>query len=575
MSPPTLSSLLLANESRKLSDPVRSLYGSNFVHDVKQYEQQQSEDGLPLYGLHYSDYPKWGLNPRTRYFPKGIYFYFLKPSCDASLGNGFGTDRKYANIGKLNLDRFLVISQGNPRHFDQSALSVALEKLKVIYGDDSVNHAETWNGKLEMDGIGRRAQMVLKLFQVIFGIQRRYNVQSFNKVFHEAGFDGILDIDGQFLPIESCQGVQTWPGDAVEFVQALRTPFRRERDGFEARTHNPYPEERTKRSIKHLSNYKPGTLKLTDQQFAAIVSHVHKDKKIDMIANLLHRADLSLTDQDEISYASRLMTRYGNLLWDILEKNPTTPEWFWHYLQRNGDSDAVQAANDMLAAKSSSNSTLHAVGLKEVLDLEEAAVSFKDLTNSPVAMHVFKDEQNDRGKVIVLYRPEVLAQYMDDWETFNGLIVGFIRVRPSDFNPKVWETKGSAAEKGYGPVMYDIAMSLISPAYLMADRSVVSDQARKVWKYMYDHRMAEYDVIDLPPFYRWSNLNPESPNHELPWLDFAYRLRKKLPVYSSLYTKDSKFFAGIDDQYTKRQTLDTLEELAWTYFRDRTEPFGI
>lgn len=213
--------------------------------------------------------------------------------------------------------------------------------------------------------------------------------------------------------------------------------------------------------------------------------------------------------------------------------------------------------------------------LQEILDLEEVAVSFTDLTKSPVAMHNFKDEQNDRSKVVVLYRPEVLAQYMDDWETTEGLIVGFIRVRPSDFNAKVWEVKGSAAEKGYGPVMYDIAMSLISPAYLMADRSVVSDQARKVWKHMYDHRMAEYDVVDLPPFYRWSNLNPDSPNHELPWLDFAYRLRKKLAVYSSLYTKDSKFFAGIADQYTKRQTMDTLEELAWTYFRDRTEPFGI
>lgn len=208
--------------------------------------------------------------------------------------------------------------------------------------------------------------------------------------------------------------------------------------------------------------------------------------------------------------------------------------------------------------------------LKEILDLEEDAVSFTDLTKSPVAMHNFKDEQNDRSKVVVLYRPEVLAQYMDDWETTEGLIVGFIRVRPSDFDAKVWEVKGSAAEKGYGPVMYDIAMSLISPSYLMADRSTVSDQARNVWKYMYEHRMVEYDTVELPQEKRWSR-----PEKETPWLDFAYRLRKKLTVYSSLYTKDSKFFAGIDDQYTKRQTLDTLEELAWTYFRDRTEPLGI
>lgn len=207
--------------------------------------------------------------------------------------------------------------------------------------------------------------------------------------------------------------------------------------------------------------------------------------------------------------------------------------------------------------------------------IDEVAISFDSMSKSDIAMHIFKDETDDRGKVIVLYRPWLLADYMSNSERMEGVIVGFIRVNPTDFSPKVWEVKGSAAEKGHGPVMYDIAMSLVSPNYLMADRSVVSPDARKVWKFMHDHRMSEYDVIDLPPFYRWSNLDPTSPNHNLPHMDFAYRLRKELPVYSTMYGKDSKFFAGYDDRDEKRRTLDMLEELAWTYFRDRTEPFGI
>lgn len=55
-----------------------------------------------------------------------------------------------------------------------------------------------------------------------------------------------------------------------------------------------------------------------------------------------------------------------------------------------------------------------------------------------------------------------------------------------------WKVEYSAARKGYGPVMYDIAMSHISPEFLRADTTHVSEDARKVWKYMFNHRGNEF-----------------------------------------------------------------------------------
>lgn len=566
----TLAELIEISESRKVADPVRSLFGSNFVHDVKQYEQQLSSDGLPLYALHYSDYPKWGLNPKTKYFPRGVYFYFLKSGCDSALSNGFGTDRNYANIGRLNLDKFLLLHDSHPKHFGEEALNSSLQRLRTKYGDDSTEHPVNEFNTRMVDDLTRSpgSVHVLKLVATILGMQRMKLISSFNQGLHDAGFDGILDIDGVLLPIESCQGVQTWPGDSVTFVQALRSPHRREKDGFEARTHNPYPEERLKKVEKYLANLQPGTLRLTDEQVRTVIhSHPKKHQRVDLAMSILSKLDLSGTTGDDNELIDRMMIELRNNVFDLLERNPTTPVWFWDMLAAKGDEDARLAAHDILRQRAEGVAKLSEMLYK---DLEEAAVSFGDLSKSTIAMHQFVDEENDRGKVIVLYRPEALSKHIDDMETVANIIVGFIRVMPTDFNPKVWEVRGSAAEKGYGPVLYDIAMSLISPAYLMADRSVVSPDARKIWKFMYDNRINEYDVIDLPPFYRWSNPRPESPNHELPHMDFAYRLKSKLPVYQRMYSKDSKFFAGIDDKDMKRTVLDTLEELAWTYYRDKT-----
>jgi hypothetical protein len=72
-------------------------------------------------------------------------------------------------------------------------------------------------------------------------------------------------------------------------------------------------------------------------------------------------------------------------------------------------------------------------------------------------------------------------------------IRGYIRYVLSDTcntptSPKTYQVSYSAASKGWGPLTYDITMSLISPAYLIADRNSNSSDADKVWMYYLKNR---------------------------------------------------------------------------------------
>ena len=61
----------------------------------------------------------------------------------------------------------------------------------------------------------------------------------------------------------------------------------------------------------------------------------------------------------------------------------------------------------------------------------------------------------------------------------------------ADNNELVWEVDSVNADKGYGPLLYDIAMEMVflkGDAGLMADRKSVSSDARKVWKTYFEQR---------------------------------------------------------------------------------------
>lgn len=105
------------------------------------------------------------------------------------------------------------------------------------------------------------------------------------------------------------------------------------------------------------------------------------------------------------------------------------------------------------------------------------------------------------GNSMVLYSPKKFAEIINandssDVSSETGAIVGFIHLAPGSANScnGAAEVAASAAVKGYGPLMYDVAMSK-SSAPLMPDRSSLSPKAAAIWQY-YDNKRS--DVKKLP-----------------------------------------------------------------------------
>lgn len=70
-------------------------------------------------------------------------------------------------------------------------------------------------------------------------------------------------------------------------------------------------------------------------------------------------------------------------------------------------------------------------------------------------------------------------------------IRGYIKYGPSEdctSGPETYQVDKSAAKKGWGPLTYDITMSVIHPAYLIADRNSNSPDADRVWSYYLKNR---------------------------------------------------------------------------------------
>jgi hypothetical protein len=193
----------------------------------------------------------------------------------------------------------------------------------------------------------------------------------------------------------------------------------------------------------------------------------------------------------------------------------------------------------------------------------EAAVPFEDIKQSEMALKVIK---HGTQILLILYRPSMLTKYVQTWEQedLDGLIVGMLSMVPSEESNKIYEVKAIAAENDHGPVMYDIAMSYIKPNYLMADRSHVSDAARKVWAYTFNNRLSEFNTIKVGEDSKWM----DSEGNEVPFLNLAYKIKKELPI-SSVITRDKQFFANEPRKNTREEMLKVLEEEAWVYFREK------
>lgn len=120
--------------------------------------------------------------------------------------------------------------------------------------------------------------------------------------------------------------------------------------------------------------------------------------------------------------------------------------------------------------------------------LVEAAVGGEEATKGGLAL--FRGQRSNRI-LYILYDPKALADEaqkpgflsMRFSRPIDQIVLGFLKAMPhsGECNDAL-EVKMSAAAKGYGPLLYDIAMS-DGDGGLMPDRVSTSDQAKKLWQF--------------------------------------------------------------------------------------------
>lgn len=325
---------------------TKQFYGSNFQYTLSQYIKTD-DSGLAMYAVHFSEYNKWGVSPQTKYLPVGVYFYFLTEAEGRAQGQGFATDRAWANIARLNNDKLIILKSGHPRNFSEQDFRAAMIKLAAMpatkanltkYGEAGKEHIEQ-----RFKTTSEHNPWFAKLASVLYDMNAG---AGWNRLLHDVGYDGIVDYDGIFLPIEGQQGVQTWPGGAT-YVTSIPTP---------TKDRSPRPEKRISIMMQRLKHQRPGTLKLTEEEFMKVMRAPprlpHKwdriEAKMDLFGLLLRAVDFTNRELWNSWYIQNRLEDLEHLFYDHLEVNPTTPKEFWERLVNSQDEGARLAARDML-----------------------------------------------------------------------------------------------------------------------------------------------------------------------------------------------------------------------------------
>lgn len=121
-------------------------------------------------------------------------------------------------------------------------------------------------------------------------------------------------------------------------------------------------------------------------------------------------------------------------------------------------------------------------------DVDEAAVAVAQARSEQLALAIFKRD----FLRLVLYKPAVIVKQIEEIEETHGNSTKGDAIASIEFPTHIVgqmtigshrrgtsEVLGSAAEQGYGPLLYDIGLSIIYPNFLISDRRSVSDSAKK------------------------------------------------------------------------------------------------
>jgi hypothetical protein len=115
----------------------------------------------------------------------------------------------------------------------------------------------------------------------------------------------------------------------------------------------------------------------------------------------------------------------------------------------------------------------------------EAAKSIQDAETNNFGLYVLRES----GYVnLVLYDTQkFLEAKLNDLDIFDdNPVFGYISLRNDYHVCGSWMVVSSVAKDKFGPLMYDLGMSIIN-APIMSDRNSVSTKAQAVWDYMLSH----------------------------------------------------------------------------------------
>jgi hypothetical protein len=172
---------------------------------------------------------------------------------------------------------------------------------------------------------------------------------------------------------------------------------------------------------------------------------------------------------------------------------------------------------------------------------------------------------------LVLYKPAEIVKQIEEIEETHGNSTKGDAIASIEFPTHIVgqmtigshrrgtsEVLGSAAEQGYGPMLYDISLSIIYPNFLISDRRSVSKSAKKVWDY-YHSKRPDVNVVFMSG--AWADSSNST--------DYKYQI-KKPKSFVSLSNNHLKFVSTVEKKYglKKSKIESSLSAAADYYFRD-------
>ena len=157
----------------------------------------------------------------------------------------------------------------------------------------------------------------------------------------------------------------------------------------------------------------------------------------------------------------------------------------------------------------------------------------------------------------------LLDALYDNREEF---IVGFIGIRRRPDCDLHWEVISSAARPGYGPIIYDIALSFAKDyddSGVMPDRKETSLLAQKIWK-TYNKKREDVDKLKI--------LDPRCPlyGRGKSALNSAYSIDKAIPQYKKMEQRGERLVTKLSTRLNRApvKTNRLLIDLGVLYFGD-------